>query len=91
MSSPAIGISMKQSCWRLLYERGRGEDSLFRVPCGTIIRDAKTGCSLSELLLPGERVILAKGGRPGIGNTHNRTVTKGGEGQERDLLLELKF
>ncbi|MFC1658594.1 GTPase ObgE [Candidatus Omnitrophota bacterium] len=67
------------------------QDLIIRLPCGTIIRDAQTGCSLSELLLPGERVILAKGGRPGIGNNHNRTVTKGGQGQARDLALELKL
>jgi GTP-binding protein len=67
------------------------EDLIIRLPCGTIIKDAKTGCCLSELILPEERVVLAKGGKAGSGNNHNRTVTKGGPGQERDLILELKL
>ncbi len=66
-------------------------DYIIRVPCGTIIKDAKTSCCLAELLLPGERVILAKGGEGGRGNTHKRPVTKGKRGEERDLVLELKL
>jgi len=67
------------------------EDLIIGVPCGTIIKDAKTNCCLAELILPGERVVLAKGGRGGSGNTHNRPVTKGKLGEERDLILELKL
>ncbi len=67
------------------------EDLIIRFPCGIIIRDAKTGCCLAELTLPGQEVILAKGGEGGSGNTHNRPVTKGKPGQSRDLILELKL
>jgi GTP-binding protein len=72
----------------------KGKDALdyiIRLPCGTIIKDARTGCCLAELILPGEEVILAKGGEGGSGNTHNRPVTKGKLGQSRDLILELKL
>jgi GTP-binding protein len=66
-------------------------DLIIKLPCGAIIRDAKTNCCLAELICPGERVILAKAGRGGRGNTGNRRVTKGEPGQERDLILELKL
>ena len=66
-------------------------DLIIKLPPGTIIRDARTDCCLAELIFPGERVILARAGKGGRGNTGNRTVTKGEPGQERDLILELKL
>ena len=73
-------------------KRGKdAKDLIIRLPPGTIIKDAKTHCCLAELLLPGERVILAKGGEGGTGNTHNRPVAKGKSGQTRDLIFELKL
>jgi len=67
------------------------KELIIRLPCGTIIKDAKTGLCLAELILSGERIVLAKGGQGGSGNTHNRPVTKGKPGEERDLILELKL
>ena len=67
------------------------QDLIIRLPCGTIIKDAKTGCCLAELVLSGERFVLAKGGKAGIGNKRNRIATQGERGQERDLILELKL
>ena len=73
-------------------KRGKdAEDLIIRLPCGTLIKDAKTQCCLAELILPGERVILVKGGEGGTGNTHNRPVAKGKSGESRDLILELKL
>ena len=73
-------------------KRGKdAEDLIIRLPCGAIIKDVKTHCCLAELILPGERVILAKGGEGGTGNTHNRPVAKGESGENRDLTLELKL
>lgn len=73
-------------------KRGKdAENLIIRLPCGTVIKDAKTSCSLTELILTGDRVVLAKGGEGGMGNTHNRPVAKGKSGEERDLILELKL
>ena len=73
-------------------KRGKNaEDLVIRLPCGTIIKDVKTGCCLGEFLLSGEGIVLVRGGKGGRGNTHNRLATKGKCGEERDLILELKF
>ena len=43
------------------------------MPVGTIITDVETGEVIAELLEPGERVLLAKGGDGGFGNLHFKT------------------
>lgn len=76
-----------------------GEDRLIVVPCGTIVYDDETGKILADLVEPGDHIVIAKGGRPGRGNTHfansvrktPRFAEKGDEGEERKLLLELKL
>ncbi len=76
-----------------------GEDLVIRVPPGTLIFDANNAILLADLDKPGRRAIIAKGGRGGRGNWHFRSPTNqtpryaepGGEGQERDLRLELKL
>ncbi len=73
-------------------KKGRdAQDLIIKVPCGVIIKDARTDCNLAELIRPGERIVLAKGGEGGSGNSHNRTVTRGKQGEERELALELKL
>lgn len=70
-----------------------------RVPCGTEVRDARTGILLGDLTQPGDQLVVALGGRGGLGNAHflsnrNRAPerhTEGKEGEEWNLLLELKL
>lgn len=87
-------------------EGGRGKDQYgagapditLRVPVGTMVYDADTGALLFDLTRHGESVVLAHGGRGGLGNIHfksstNRTprqYTLGEPGEQRRLRLELK-
>lgn len=76
-----------------------GTDKIIQVPCGTIVYDDDTGEILADLVDPGERAIVARGGRGGRGNTcfansvrkTPRFAEKGDTGEERRLLLELKL
>jgi GTP-binding protein len=69
------------------------------VPCGTEVRDARTGILLGDLTEPGEELVVAMGGRGGLGNAHflsnrNRAPerhTEGKDGEEWLLQLELKL
>ena len=75
-----------------------GADIVLRMPVGSIVIDADTGERLCELLEPGERVLLAKGGDGGFGNLHfksstnrsPRQKTPGWPGEARHLRLELR-
>ncbi len=87
-------------------EQGRGSDQfgaaaddiVLRMPMGTIITDLDAGVVLAELLVPGEKVLLAKGGDGGFGNLHfksstnraPRQKTPGWPGEARKLKLELR-
>lgn len=76
-----------------------GADAVITVPVGTVIRDADTGEILGELVEDGERLVVARGGRFGLGNEHfktpsNRTprqFTYGGDGESRRLEITLKL
>jgi GTP-binding protein len=69
------------------------------VPVGTIVYDADTGELLHDFTAPGDRFLVAKGGRGGRGNQHFATPTHqaptehepGKPGEERNLRLELKL
>ncbi|MGE5508487.1 MAG: GTPase ObgE [Chitinophagales bacterium] len=75
------------------------EDLVLKVPPGTVIRDEATGEVLADLVRPGQRAILAFGGRGGRGNPHFATPTRrapkfaeqGEPGEERWVQLELKL
>jgi GTPase len=77
----------------------RGEDRVIRVPVGTLIRDHLTGELLADLERPGDRVVIAAGGRGGKGNAHFGSSTNrspryaqpGEPGQERELEIELRL
>lgn len=76
----------------------KGEDSVLRVPVGTVISNKATEQVLVDLAEHGQRVMLAKGGNGGLGNVHfkssinraPRQCTKGEPGEEFELYLELK-
>ena len=75
-----------------------GEDIVLRVPVGTLIRDAATGDLVADLATDGERALLARGGKGGLGNLHFRSsinraprqFTRGEPGESRALTLELR-
>jgi GTPase len=75
-----------------------GEDVVLRMPVGTVIRDAETGDLVADLATDGERALLARGGKGGLGNLHFRSsvnraprqFTKGEPGESRLLALELR-
>lgn len=77
----------------------RGEDCVIRVPVGTLIRDVATGELLADLKTPGERAVIAAGGRGGKGNAHFASSTNrsphyaqpGEPGEERELEIELRL
>jgi GTP-binding protein len=75
-----------------------GADVVLRMPVGTIIRDAETDAVIAELLVPDERVLIAKGGDGGFGNLHYKSSTNraprqktpGWPGERKSLKLELR-
>jgi GTP-binding protein len=75
------------------------EDLVIRVPPGTIVYGADNGEVLGDLVTPGQRLIVAVGGRGGRGNTHfknsrnqaPRIAERGEPTQEHKLRLELKL
>ena len=83
--------------------RGRtgaaGEDVILKMPVGTQIFESETDELLIDLQQDGERVLLAKGGNGGFGNTRFKSATNraprkaglGETGQERVLWLRLKL
>ncbi|MBI4842726.1 MAG: GTPase ObgE [Nitrospirae bacterium] len=75
------------------------EDLILPVPVGTIIKDAVTDETIADLTKDGQEFIAAKGGRGGLGNIHYKGPTRqapryaqpGEDGEERELVLELKL
>ena len=77
----------------------KGDDLDILVPLGTIVCNADNGVLISELINDEERLLVAKGGKHGFGNLRfksstnraPRKATKGSEGEELSLKLELKL
>jgi len=75
----------------------KGQDLVVRVPIGTRVMDQDTGELLGEVLSHGQRLLVAQGGRHGLGNIHfksstnraPRQATPGTPGEQRALDLEL--
>ena len=78
------------------YGRG-GEDVVLRMPVGTLVKD-EGGVLLADLATHGQRALLAKGGKGGLGNLHfksstnraPRQFTRGDPGKSHELALELR-
>lgn len=73
-------------------KKGKGApDIIVRVPMGTTITDTKTNCLLRDLDKDTEEVIVALGGKGGLGNRYRREATPGEPGEEKEILLDLKL
>lgn len=78
---------------------GAGDDVVLRLPQGIQIRHAETDAVLADLVRPGQRVTLVKGGRGGFGNAHfksptnraPRQMTVADRGEELWVWLRLKL
>ena len=79
------------------YGKG-GQDINLRVPVGTVLTDINSRAIVADLDCDGKTILIAKGGRGGLGNIHfkssvnraPRQRTMGEPGEERDLMLELR-
>jgi GTP-binding protein len=78
---------------------GKGADDIYlRMPVGTVIYDINTDEIVADLTQDGQQVLIAKGGKGGLGNIHfksstnraPRQFTYGEPGEERELKLELR-
>jgi len=75
-----------------------GEDTVIRVPVGTVVINTATDEEIGDLTAHGQRLLVAQGGQGGLGNIHfkssvnraPRKMTPGTPGDERELKLELK-
>ena len=75
-----------------------GADIVLRMPVGTVIYNQATDDILADLAEDGQKVLIAKGGKGGLGNLHfksstnraPRQKTNGEQGEEFELRLELR-
>jgi GTP-binding protein len=74
------------------------DDVVLRVPVGTVVKDLATDEVIADLTFDKQRVMVAKGGRGGLGNINfksstnraPRQFTKGAEGETKQIHFELK-
>ncbi len=76
----------------------KGEDVVLRVPVGTRVTDDTTGELIGDITEPGQRLLVARGGWHGLGNSRfkssinraPRQITKGKLGELRELRMEIQ-
>ena len=76
-----------------------GTDVYIEVPLGTVVKNTDTGKQITEITEEGQELIVAKGGKGGLGNSHFKSATRqtpryaqpGLEGEEINVTLELKI
>ena len=76
----------------------KGDDLLLKVPVGTVIQERLTGQILADFKTHGDSLVIANGGKGGLGNVHFKSSTNraprqrtdGEPGEEFELYLELK-
>ncbi len=81
-----------------MYGKG-GDDNAIRVPIGTMITNVDTDEVIGDLTSHGQRMLVAQGGKGGLGNIHFKTsvnraprkATPGTPGDMRELKLELRL
>ncbi|PXV58506.1 GTP-binding protein [Dyella jiangningensis] len=81
-----------------MYGKG-GEDTFIRVPVGTVVTNVDTDEIIGDLTQHGQRLLVAQGGKGGLGNIHfkssvnraPRKSTPGTPGEVRELKMELKL
>ncbi len=81
-----------------MYGKG-GDDTEIRVPLGTMITNVDTDEVIGDLTSDGQRMLVAQGGKGGLGNIHFKTsvnraprkATPGTPGEERELKMELRL
>jgi len=84
---------------KALMNGKNGEDLILKAPVGTIIRNSETGETVADLKEQNESVIVARGGRGGLGNAYFKSSTNqaptiaeiGAEGDDFSLELELQL
>ena len=82
-----------------LRDGANGKDIILDVPLGTVAKDAETQEVLFEIVENGQEIVIAQGGRGGLGNTNFKSSTNqtpryaqpGEEGTEGWFILELKL
>ena len=76
----------------------KGEDIYIRVPLGTVVSEEESGTTIGDVTEHGQHLLVARGGRGGLGNVHfksstnraPRKFTPGQAGEEIQLHLEMK-
>ncbi|NWF91074.1 MAG: GTPase ObgE [Ignavibacteriaceae bacterium] len=82
-----------------LKDGRNGANVLIKVPVGTIVKDFENGKNIADLDKEGKKIVIAKGGRGGKGNSNFATSTnqaprfaeKGKPGEFKKIILELKL